>query len=369
MNSSKNEYTDATVGEVIEPLNGEEYVRWAYRLLLGREPDSSAAVKENPFKDDRRKLVQAMLASHEFHIANPSNELTRGNLRDDEFDIGNLRFRDKRWENIAHLRRLAKAVPMDNGTVLCKTLGKYKQYVSQSDTGFSPFVIMDSYYEYFITEFIARNVREGMTVMDIGANYGYYTLLMADLVGEQGRVIAFEPNAAAADTLALSIRVNSFDGRVSLDRRAIWNSSGEHVTFHVPARAATNARVVWPLDSRLPPSDTGVPDIGPTTIETIALDDFPAENVAFIKADIEGAEERLWQGAKGFLRRNQDIVLILEFNAARCHDPQGVLQDVQNEYGLRYLDHDSNVAEGEIGSILASDRDWMLVLSKKQNID
>jgi hypothetical protein len=47
-------------------ITGEEYVRWAYRLLLGREPESPKAVQNNPFKNNRKRLVQEVLNSAEF---------------------------------------------------------------------------------------------------------------------------------------------------------------------------------------------------------------------------------------------------------------------------------------------------------------
>ena len=53
-----------------EKLDGEEYVRWAYRLLLGREPENIAVVQNNPFKNDRQNLVRAVLNSAEFHTKN-----------------------------------------------------------------------------------------------------------------------------------------------------------------------------------------------------------------------------------------------------------------------------------------------------------
>jgi Sulfotransferase family len=52
------------------PFDGEEYVRWAYRLLLGREPESPESVRGNPFKNDRLRLIKFVLASHEFQTKN-----------------------------------------------------------------------------------------------------------------------------------------------------------------------------------------------------------------------------------------------------------------------------------------------------------
>ena len=103
-------------GGTTEPFDGEDYVRWAYRLLLGREPESLETVENNPFKDDRKRLVRSVLDSDEFRNSNsflwvptPQSGLTA------EFDIDGLRQRDKRWDNVAELRHRASAVPMGNG--------------------------------------------------------------------------------------------------------------------------------------------------------------------------------------------------------------------------------------------------------------
>jgi O-methyltransferase len=50
----------------METLDRREYVRWAYRLLLGREPESQEVIDQNPFIDDRVRLLQAVLHSSEF---------------------------------------------------------------------------------------------------------------------------------------------------------------------------------------------------------------------------------------------------------------------------------------------------------------
>jgi 2-polyprenyl-3-methyl-5-hydroxy-6-metoxy-1,4-benzoquinol methylase len=48
------------------PIPGEEYVRWAYRLLLGREPENTDVMTRNPLRNDRQRLVEAVLSSDEF---------------------------------------------------------------------------------------------------------------------------------------------------------------------------------------------------------------------------------------------------------------------------------------------------------------
>lgn len=70
--------SQAPNGDVAEPISGEEYVRWAYRLLLGREPESREAVQHHPFKDDRQRLVRTVLSSDEFKKLNPPSSASAG---------------------------------------------------------------------------------------------------------------------------------------------------------------------------------------------------------------------------------------------------------------------------------------------------
>lgn len=282
-----------------------------------------------------------------------------------DFDIGKLNDRAKRWSNITQIRRSSAAVSIGDGNVVCRTLGKYRQYVVARDVGFSPYVMLDGFYEYHVTEFVARNVKPGMQVMDIGANFGYFTLLMADLVGPTGKVYAFEPNPNVATLLGYSLRANNFTSRAVVDRRAISDRVGM-ATFLIPAVALTNARIIDPID----PAQTGSsPDLMHLTVETVALDDLHCEGINFIKADIEGAEEKLWHGGKSFFARNSDLLCVLEFNCKRCASPRATLEDIGRIYRLRCLDEASYVRDVTIKEILDSEFDWLVVLTHREEVD
>src|ERR1700674_193031 len=74
-------------------------------------------------------------------------------------------------------------------------------------------------YEPIETEIVKREVRSGEVVLDIGAHIGYYTLLFARLVGESGRVFAFEPDPANFAILSSNVAVNAYEN-VTLIRSA-----------------------------------------------------------------------------------------------------------------------------------------------------
>ena len=78
--------------------------------------------------------------------------------------------------------------------VLTKTIWGHKMYVSSHDLSLSPHLIIDGYWEEWITKQFRKICKPDMTVLDVGSNLGYYSLHAAELVGSSGRVHSFEAN-------------------------------------------------------------------------------------------------------------------------------------------------------------------------------
>ncbi len=154
-------------------------------------------------------------------------------------------------------------------------------------------------YESEKQELLSRLVSPGMVVWDVGANAGFYTLALSRLVGDAGRVYAFEPFAENADNILNHVRLNNLNNAVVV-QAAMWESSGL-VGFH---RAPLNAmgHVSRDENSYLVPTIT--PD------EFVA--NHPEARPNLLKVDVEGAEAGLLRGATGILRDGApDIVLAL----------------------------------------------------------
>ena len=93
-----------------------------------------------------------------------------------------------RWDLESRCRALTNPAYLGNQTAICRVLGNYKLYVDTDDTGFGSHVLLDGYWEMWLTIFFARLIKPGMTVIDVGANFGYYTLLFGTLVEDSGHV-------------------------------------------------------------------------------------------------------------------------------------------------------------------------------------
>lgn len=150
---------------------------------------------------------------------------------------------------------------------------------------------------------LRREVRPGMTVYDVGAHLGFFTLALARLVGPQGRVLAFEPLpanlAALRENLALNAAVAA---PVQVVEAAVAGASGRTRLF--AAASSTMARLTGP-----PAAPAGTHEV-----EGVALDDLvfargvPPPQV--VKMDIEGAEGLALAGARRLLREARPLLLI-----------------------------------------------------------
>ncbi len=224
----------------------------------------------------------------------------------------------------AAIRRLCAAVPMSDGMTLCRALGRYKLFVDNSDFGLSPHLMLDGFWEMWVTSGILNLVKSGMIAVDIGANLGYFTLLLADIVGDKGHVHAFEPNPRMMTLLDRSIALNGFTDRVSRYASPLGAADGEAVTLVVPEGEPKNAHL-----SRTPvatPDSTVRIDLRSTSLDHIIGD----QRVDFIKIDAEGAERDIWRGMERILARNENLTIFLEFTAERYDAPDVFLREIAN---------------------------------------
>lgn len=134
-----------------------------------------------------------------------------------------------------------------------------------------------------------------MTVVDVGANLGYYSLLASRLVGPSGSVIALEPNSENCRLFLSSLRM----GDVGNVRLLPVAADGETGWAYYSTHVGSNGGLV---DDRDLLANPGV------VVPTFRLDDLVDAPVGLLKMDVEGAEGRVVQGASRIIERDRPIV-------------------------------------------------------------
>ena len=198
-------------------------------------------------------------------------------------------------------------------TALTRTIYNHKIYVDTRDISLAPHILLDGFWEMWITKIFIGLIQPGMTVVDIGANIGYYSLIAGSHVGDKGKVISFEANPKVFRLLAKSMEVNGFYSRSELVNKGVMDKAGEltfkslrdhHGSsgFFIPEAVAEQFR----------------DQIEKINVPCLSLDEFfrgRDGRVDVMKIDAEGAENSIIAGAMETLTRNPQIKILMEYTA------------------------------------------------------
>jgi FkbM family methyltransferase len=148
-------------------------------------------------------------------------------------------------------------------------------------------------------KFLRRIVRPGERVVDIGANYGTYTLSLARAVGPEGKVWAFEPATSTAHCLQRSLEAAGF-GHVMLQRCALSDQPGR-LSLSLNPNSELNAL------TRAGASSADSEEVAVETLDGM-LERLGWDRVDFMKIDAEGEEENILRGGRNFFERFSPLV-------------------------------------------------------------
>jgi FkbM family methyltransferase len=152
---------------------------------------------------------------------------------------------------------------------------------------------------------LGKYLRPGMSVYDIGANIGFFSLLAARLVGAAGRVTAFEADPEIAARLRENVERNK-DAPISVEEKAVWSSANPVFFARADSEVSPDRGLGHVIDHDGEKSAPGTIRVG-----AISVDEFVHKSAApdFIKCDVEGAEVEVFRGAEKLLNGRRPIIL------------------------------------------------------------
>lgn len=196
---------------------------------------------------------------------------------------------------------LAIAMLQGDGLVI---INNYKMHVSQESSKggwIGANMLIKGNYEPQTTHIFKQVLKEGMVAVDVGAHIGYYTLLASSLVGESGKVFAFEPESENFSALLGNIVLNGFQN-IKPFQQAVFSRSGKKCLY---------LGIHSGMHSLFKVKDTTAKSV---MVDMVSLDDvFKKTIVDLIKVDTQGAELDVLVGMQEIIKRNNDLKLIIEF--------------------------------------------------------
>ena len=262
----------------------------------------------------------------------------------------------------AMCRAQAQPLYLGDHVAVCRVLSRYKLLLDTRDRGFAAHVLLDGYWEMWLTIFLCRKIQSGMVVIDVGANFGYYTLLLADLVGPAGYAFAVEPNPAVAALLRQSVLLNGFGRRTTVIEAAAGADAAVPALLYSPHHEFKNACII--ASPELINSDNGTLH----HVQQVRIDDIISSKgrLDFLKIDAEGSEEMIIDGMYQCIRDYRPS-FVLEFNAVRCKQPAALLERLISVYKrVCYLGFDSEPVPTTETELLSRQvgEDWLLFFDR-----
>jgi FkbM family methyltransferase len=143
-------------------------------------------------------------------------------------------------------------------------------------------------------------VKPGMTVLDVGANIGAFSLVFGKLVGQSGFVLAFEPQRLPYYTLCTNMTINELTNVLCM-QFAVSNTAGSIYVPELDPRAPNNFGGLSLTDPHEP---------GGHTVKKVRIDDFNLPNCDFMKVDVEGMEIEVLVGSAETITRCRPVLYV-----------------------------------------------------------
>ncbi|MEA5518137.1 FkbM family methyltransferase [Limnoraphis robusta] len=240
-----------------------------------------------------------------------------------------------------------------------KLMSDYKYELLEQDSflrnGYAIFKRKTYSFSTEVTEqLLVKNlIRSGMTVFDIGANVGDYTLLFSELVEQAGRVYVFEPTYSTYNKLTERVQQQKCEN-VEIYQNAIFSENIE-IEFNEFAEEYS----VWNSIGKpqmLNPDNAleYVPIVKTERVDAITLDSFCQQHdiktIDYLKIDVEGAESDALLGALGLLREKAVRFIQFEISQKMLEGLSRKAQDtfdilIQNGYECHRITPDGKIGE------------------------
>jgi FkbM family methyltransferase len=170
-------------------------------------------------------------------------------------------------------------------------------------------------------QWLDANISSGMTVVNVGANVGYFALWSAQLVGESGTVIAIEPDPTNFELLVQNIATHGYSRVVEPIRAAADHHSGILSLYNNPTNSGDH-RVFDNEDS----------NHASIQIEAVAVDSLVQNrHVDAILTDAQGWDHRVLRGLRQTIERDRPVILsefVPQWMSDQGEDPGSFLSEM-----------------------------------------
>jgi FkbM family methyltransferase len=205
------------------------------------------------------------------------------------------------------------------------------RFVVHPNDALSRQIYCDGDHEPLESAIVRSVLQAGDTVLDVGANTGYYTSLFSDCVGKQGHVFSIEAGPQTFAKLTKTIELLHLGNVTAFQKVASDHDGWSSFVTSMTGDDAQQSIVDWEHFAGDKRQLDKIPSI---SLDSLLADArIGAPGIAFLKCDVEGAECKVLAGAGQIMRSASPPIVLVEGNASALQANGGSIEQL-----LRYLD-------------------------------
>jgi FkbM family methyltransferase len=262
--------------------------------------------------------------------------------------------------------------------IVAKIFSGLKFYLDPRDIAVVPHLVLDAIWEHRITTAWLAAVKPHDVVIDVGANFGYYAALAAQLTDKKhSKVISFEANPHLIPYIEKTLAVNWLKEQSIVENLALADKPGELVLNLLEGYiGSSSVQSVEKLESYMH-NKMAIEVQEKITVSAVTLDDYCKQHsikqVDLIKMDIEGFEDKAYAGMRGIIKNSPAVTMFVEFTKDAYDKPRQYYDQMLADFGYVYvIDDDGYITKPkkpDYETVVGDADDWVMpIFSKKSDL-
>ena len=211
-----------------------------------------------------------------------------------------------------------------------RKINKYPMILPFYEAGISEHLMIHRKREIPETKTIKEIVKPGMCILDIGANIGYYTILMGKLVGKNGKIDAYEPYPPSVDILTRNVELNNLTDIVEVHNLAVSNENTIQ-KLHLGRASNVHSLINYKTDD----NNADYIEVKTKDIKEILVS--TDRKIDLVRMDIEGHERELFNRLSADIGAFLPARIFFEIHPLGDIDPDPTFMNpLTNVLGLDY---------------------------------
>jgi FkbM family methyltransferase len=269
-------------------------------------------------------------------------------------------------------------ITISDHELLTKIFSGLKMYLDPRDLSIAPHIALDSIWEHDITIAWLKVVGVDDTIVDIGANYGYFGALAGQKTSAASKIVFFEANPHLIPYIRKTLAANWLMEKSRVENMAMSDRKGK-VTFNISPYYLGSASLSHELsDASYAQYKIQEEKLNEVTVSTVSLDEYCKDHdikaVDLIKMDIEGFEETAYKGMRKIVKASPNATLFIEFTKGAYKQPEKFYDQMLADFGNVYtITKDGDIVKPKqksYDSVVGEGSDWVMpIFSKRSNLD